>query len=69
MFSTLKWCSLRNCNWCVSLDIAYFLALTSIWPYLSMELFCYDLLVFSMSYQVLNFEFIHDRIGNFNIKV
>ena len=25
---SLKWCSLNNCNWCVSLDIAYILALT-----------------------------------------
>ena len=25
--SSLKWCSLNNCNWCVSLDIAYILAL------------------------------------------
>ena len=23
----MKWCSLNNCNWCVSLDIAYMLAL------------------------------------------
>ena len=23
----MKWCSFRNCNWCVSLDIAYILAL------------------------------------------
>ena len=24
--SSLKWCSVINCNWCVSLDIAYILA-------------------------------------------
>ena len=24
--SSLKWCSLNNCNWCVSLDTAYILA-------------------------------------------
>ena len=26
---SLKWCSLINCNWCVSLDIVYILALRS----------------------------------------
>ena len=25
--SNLKWCSLNNCNWCVSLDIGYMLPL------------------------------------------
>ena len=27
--SSLKWCSLNNCNWCVSLDISYILALST----------------------------------------
>ena len=29
---TVKWCSLINCNWCVSLDIVYILALNTLGP-------------------------------------
>ena len=25
----MKWCSLKNCNWCVSLDISEIIALTN----------------------------------------
>ena len=32
MLSSLKWCSLNNCNWCVSLDISYILALNYYYP-------------------------------------
>ena len=29
-FITLKWCSLSNCNWCVSLDAVEIITLTNL---------------------------------------